>query len=388
MGSLTVAEIRRFEKPGRYGDGHSLYLVVAPGGSKSFVQRLSIDGVRRDIGLGGWPLTSLAQAREAAFENRRIARRGGDPRQRPSEAPTFREAAQMKHAELKPSWKNAKHAESWLQSLEKYAYPVLGDMRVDRIKPTHVLSVLKPIWNTRWETAGRVRQRIRTVLSWCEGHEYVTRNVAGEGIDGALHRQKKKVEHYRWLPYIQIAQFVRDLEAGPGSPVNKLCLLFTILTATRGIEAREARWAEIDHAERMWRIPGSRMKMEREHNQPLSEAAREVLERARALDDGSGLIFPSKDNPRHPLSNVAFINLLKRNGYHKRTTAHGFRATFRTWATECTVATTRVKKLSTAHHVGDPIEDTYDHSEEMAVRRALMERWGCYVMGRAYTHDP
>ena len=108
------------------------------------MQRLTIDGVRHDIGLGGWSLTSLAEARDEAFKNRRIARKGGDPRQSPSEAPTFREAAEIKHAELKPSWRNAKHAESWLQSLEKHAYPVLADMRVDRIKPTHVLGVLKP----------------------------------------------------------------------------------------------------------------------------------------------------------------------------------------------------------------------------------------------------
>ena len=387
MFRLTVAKIRSVRTPGRYGDGGTLYLVVSPGGSKSFVQRLTIDGVRHDIGLGGWPLTSLAEAREVAFENRRIAHKGGDPRQPPSEAPTFREAAEIKHAELKPSWRNAKHAESWLQSLEKHAYPVLADMRVDRIKPTHVLGVLKPIWNTRWETAGRVRQRIRTVLAWCEGHEYVNRNVAGECIQGALHHQKKKVTHMRMLPYADLPQFVRDLESGSGSAVNKLCLLFTVLTATRGIEAREARWAEIDHQACMWRIPWERMKMERDHDQPLSEAAREVLERARALDDGSGLIFPSKNKPGQALSNVAFMNLLKRIGYADRTTAHGFRATFRTWATERTDATQRVKKLSTAHKAGDDIDEAYDRAAVIAPRRELMQRWGCYVMGRSYTSD-
>lgn len=261
-----VAKIRALKEPGRYGDGGTLFLYVARGGSKSFVQRLTIDGHRYDIGLGGWPLMSLAEAREVAFENRRVARNGGDPRQPRTDIPTFREAAEKKHSELTPSWRNEHHRRSWLQTLEKHAYPVLVDMRMDRIKPSQVLGVLEPIWNTRQETARRVRQRIRTVLAWCDGHEYVDRNVAGEAIEGALHRQRQKVKHLRSLPFTEIAQLVRDLESGPGALVNKLCLLFTILTATRGVEARGARWAEIDFAQRLWRIPGSRMKMERAHD--------------------------------------------------------------------------------------------------------------------------
>ena len=256
MGKLNVAKIRSLRTPGRYGDGGTLFLVVSPGGTKSFVQRLTIQGVRRDIGLGAWPYTTLLEAREAAFENRCIARKGGDPRQPRRDIPTFREAAETKHAELAPSWRSEKHAESWLQQLKKHAYPVLADMPVDRIKPSDVLRVLTPIWNVRQETARRVRRRIHTVLSWCEAHQYVDRNVAGESIAGALHRQGGKQEHLRSLPYADVPEFVRALESGPGSLVNKLCLLFTILTAVRGNEAREARWEEIHLNGRMWRIPG------------------------------------------------------------------------------------------------------------------------------------
>ena len=247
-----------------------------------------------------------------------------------------------------------------------------------KMHDVNVLDILAP------ETARRVRQRIRTVLSWCEAHEYVDRNVAGECIEGALHNQRQKVEHMRSLPYADMPELVRALESGPGFLVNKLSLLFTILTATTGVEAREARRAEIDLGERMWRIPGSRMKMERDHDQPLSGAALEVLERARTFDDGSGLVFPSRFKRGKPLSNVAFMNLLRRIGYADRTTAHGFRATFRTWATECTDATQRAKKLSTAHKVGDAIEEAYDRAMVIDPRRELMERWGCYVMGRVY----
>ena len=164
----------------------------------------------------------------------------------------------------------------------------------------------------------------------------------------------------------------------------KLALLFTILTASRGVEGRPARWTEIDVAERLWRIPAERMKAGEEHEQPLSWAALEVLERARAFDNESGLIFPSHNKPRQPLSNAAFMNLLKRIGYAGRTTAHGFRATFRTWATECTDATERAKELSTAHQIGDPVKRAYDRAQVLDPRRDLMERWACHVMGRPY----
>lgn len=385
MGKLTVAKIRSLSTPGWYGDGGTLYLAVSAGGSKSFVQRLTIDGVRYDLGLGGWPLVSLAEARDLAYQNRRIARKGGDPRHPVSKVPRFRQAAETRHAELLPKWKNAKHAVSWLQTLTRHAYPVLADKPVDRIRPSDVLRVLTPIWNSHPETARRVRQRIRSVLAWCEAHEYVNRNVAGECIDGALHRQGDKQKRMRSLPYADAPEFIRVLESAPGFEVTKLCLLFVILTATRGVEGRGARWDEIDLDGRMWRIPGSRMKAGEDHDQPLSAAALDVLERVRPFENGSGLVFPSPNKPRQPLCNIVFMNLLRRIGYADRTTVHGLRATFRTWATECTQASTRAKKLSTAHKPGDKIEDAYDRALVLVPRRELMQRWGCYVMGRPYT---
>ena len=385
MGKLTIAKIRALKEPGWYGDGETLYVCVAAGGSKSFVQRVTIDGMRRDIGLGGWPGRSIPEARQKAFENRKIARDGGDPRLGRPGTPTFRQAAEVRHRELMPSWRNKKHADSWLQTLERHAYPLLADMPVDKIRPSHVVAVLKPIWNVRPETARRVRQRIKTVLSSCEVHEFVDRNVAGDCIDGALQKQRGKKGHYRMLPYADLPQFVRDLQSGPGSLSNKSCLLFTILTATRGIEARGALWDEIDLEDRMWRLPGERMKMTEDHDQPLSEPALEVLDQARAYDNGSGFIFVSRTSRGGSmLSNVAAMNLVKRLGYGDRATAHGFRATFRTWATERTDASQRVKKLCTAHKVGDDIEEAYDRAQVPDERRELMEQWGRYVMGRPF----
>ena len=183
-----------------------------------------------------------------------------------------------------------------------------------------------------------------------------------------------------------VAKLHRPRPGGGGLPAWAISspLLFTILTVTRGIEAREARWGEIDLVGRMWRIPGSRMKMGEDHDQPLSEAALEVLERARVFANESGLVFLSRNKPRQPLSNVSFMNLLKRLGYADRATAHGFRATFRTWASERTKASARVKKLSTAHKPGDKMEDAYDRSLVLDPRRELMERSGCFVTDRPY----
>ena len=162
MGQLSVAKIRALTAPGRYGDGGTLFLYVAPGGSKSWVQRLTVNGRRRDIGLGAWPLVSLAQAREKAIDNRRLARSGGDPfaQRRRADMPTFRAATMRTLEGLRPTWRNEKHATSWLQTLEKHAFPTLADMLVDQIERGHVLGVLQPIWTTRAETARRVRQRM------------------------------------------------------------------------------------------------------------------------------------------------------------------------------------------------------------------------------------
>ena len=171
-----------------YGDGGTLYLKVAPGGSKSWIQRITIDGRRHDIGLGGYPLVTLAQAREMAFANRRVARSGGDPlaEKRRSNTPTFREAAEKTFAANERRWRNGKHIRNWMQSLTKYAFPVIGDISVHRIGREDLLNVLSPIWVTKPATARKLRQRIRATLSWCQAHGYVDHNWAGEAISRAL----------------------------------------------------------------------------------------------------------------------------------------------------------------------------------------------------------
>ena len=383
MGQLTVAGIKSLSRPGLHSDGGTLYLNVAPGGSKSWIQRLTIGGRRRDIGLGGYPLVSLAKAREKAFENRRLARAGGDPlaEKRRRRTPTFREAAERTFEAHKPRWRNMQHTRSWIGSLEKHAFPTLGDMPVDEVGREDVLAVLTPLWSSRPETARKLRQRIRTVLRWSMANGLVEFNVAGDLIDGALPSMPAVREHFRALPYADVPQALEVVEASNASLAVKLCFRFTVLTAARSGEVRGATWGEIDLDAREWRIPGSRMKGGVEHRQPLSDPAIEVLEQARPLRDESGLVFPSPSRPGRPLSDMAMTKLLRDVGLAGRATVHGFRSSFRDWASERTDAPHAVMELCLAHAVGDSTERAYARSDLLAKRRALMQQWADFVAG-------
>ena len=326
MGKLTFAKIKALRTPGRYGDGGTLFLNVAPGGSKSWVQRLTVFGVRRDIGLGGWPLLSLAAARVKAFENRKLARiDDGDPLagRRRAKMRTFEQVAREAHEANRARW-SRKHAFNWLSSLERFAFPVLGRMPVDRITGQDVLSVLGPI---PADTARRVRQRIRTALGFALGHGYVASNAAGADLDGALPAAAARAKHFRALPYRDVAAALETVEASGASWAAKGCFRFLVLTACRSGEARGATWSEIDLEAREWRIPAERMKSGAEHRVPLSDAAVAVLERMRPLQDPSGLVFPSPRGVGRPLSGMTLIRLLRDCGLGD-VTVHGLRAAF------------------------------------------------------------
>ena len=372
-----------------HGDGATLFLRVAPGGSKSWVQRLTIDGKRRDIGLGGFPLVSLAEAREAAFQNRRLARTGGDPlaEKRKAKVPTFRQATEKTHATLKPRWRNDHHTVSWIQTLQRHAFPVLGDMPVDRIGREDVLRVLTPIWGTRMETARRVRQRIRTVLRWCEAHGFIDRNVAGDAISGALPAMPAVKTHFHALPYQEVRAALDTVEASGASMSARLCLRFLVLTAARSGEARFARWDEIHTDQTVWTIPSTRMKSQREHRVPLSDAVLGVLEQAQALNDGSDLVFPSPLRPGKPLSNMTLTKVLRDRGLADKATVHGFRSSFRDWCAE-TGKPREVAEAALAHVVGG-VEGAYFRSDLFAKRRLLMDQWGAFLTGAttAYSDD-
>ena len=372
-----------------HGDGEGLYLSVSRSGSRSWVQRISIDGRRREIGLGSFPAIGLAQARGLAAANRTVVAEGRDPlaekreAKRKSAIPTFREAARQTFEANRPRWRNGKHILSWWQTLERHAFPILGDMPVDRIGREDVLRVLTPIWSVRMETARRVRQRTRTVLRWCMAHGHVEHNAAGEAIDGALPPMPRRRAHLRAMPYHEVSAALATVEASEASLPSKLCLRFLVLTAARSGEARGATWDEIVEATGEWRIPGSRMKAGVEHRVPLSDAALELLEQARVLRDGSGLVFPSPVKVGRPMSDMTLTQVLRKTGLAERSTVHGFRSAFRDWAAECTSAPHAVMELSLAHAVGSSVEQAYARSDLIEKRRVLMQAWADFVAGDA-----
>ncbi len=379
MGRLTSAKVESLSKPGRYGDGGTLFLYVAATGSKSWIQRITIDGKRHDIGLGGFPLVSLREARDKAFENRRLARSGGNPlaAKRKARVPTFREAAEKTFEANRPRWRNAKVAKSWMQQLERHAFPILGNKPVDRIGREDVLRVLTPIWTSKPEVARKLRQRIRLILRWAEAHGYVEHNVAGEGISGALPPMPAVKEHYRALPYHEVPDALAKVEASRTSLAVKLCFRFLVLTAARSGESRGATWDEIDKEAREWRIPAERMKGNAEHRVPLSGAALVLLDQARPLRDDSGLVFPSPTRRGKRLSDMTLPKLLRVTGLAGRATVHGFRSSFRDWCAE-TNKPRDIAEAALAHTVGG-VEGAYFRSDLFERRRALMERWASYV---------
>ena len=385
MTKLTDLAIKSHSKPGRYGDGGGLYLIVAPRGSKSWVQRITIDGKRRDIGLGGYPTVSLRSAREKAAANRSEVAAGRDPRkkERHTEIPTFREAAKKYYDLNHVGWSNEKFKKSWWRSLELHAFPMIGEMRVDEIESAHISKCLERLFQAepspKIETGHRVRGRVRKVFEWCLAYEYISRNPAGEGINGAIPKLRRQVTHMRSLPYRECHKALEYIETSKASTASKLCLRFIILTAARYGEARYAEWAEVDWETRLWKVPASRMKMRRPHRVPLSDASLEVLKRAKTIDDGSGLIFPSLTRPGEAISENTLTMLLKRIGIHDRATVHGFRSSFRNWSEEQTSASEAAKKLSLAHEVGSSVEQAYMRSDLLGQRRDLMQQWADYL---------
>ena len=263
--------------------------------------------------------------------------------------------------------------------MERHAFPILGDTRLDRIGREDVLRVLTPLWTSRPEQARKLRQWIRTTLGWAQAHGYIEHNIAGEAIDGALPAQPAVKEHLRALPYREVAGALETVDASRASLSAKLCLRFTVLTAARSGETRGALWSEIDLDAREWRIPANRMKAGVEHRIPLSDAALEVLEQARPLRNDSDLIFPSPVRRGRPLSDMALTKVLRDTGLSERATVHGFRSSFRDWCAE-TGKLREIAEAALAHVVGG-VEGAYFRSDLFEKRRRLMDQWASYLTG-------
>jgi len=371
---------------GLYHDGGGLWLQVGPTGSKSWVFRFMLNGRARGMGLGPFHTIGLADARAAALECRRLLLAKIDPidarhAKQAGEALTavrsitFNKCAAKYIEAHRDGWRNPKHAEQWVNTLETYCGSVFGTLPVQAVDTALVLSALEPIWKTKTTTATRLRGRIENVLSWATVHGY----REGENparwkghLDQLLARPSKvaTVEHHAALPHREMGAFMADLRKQEG--IGAAALEFAILTAARSGEVRGATWAEIDVDAALWTIPAARMKGGREHRVPLSASALAVLARMQEKRQGAH-VFPGAKEGK-PLSDMSLTAVLRRME-RGDLTAHGFRSTFRDWASDCTSYSREVCEMALAHAVGNAVEAAYRRGDLFEKRRALMDDW-------------
>ena len=353
-----------------------------------FVIPLVIHGRQRTLGLGGCALVSLAEARQAALENRKIARAGGDPlaRRHISETPSFEAAAATVIDLHRHGWRNEKHAAQWEATLRGYVFPRLGQRSVADITTADVMAVLMPIWSEKPETARRVRQRISTVMKWAVAQGYRADNPAGDAIGAALPKHNGNAKrHHRALPHGEVAAAIEVVRGSGAGIAVKLAFEFLVLTTARSGEVRLATWDEIDRDAATWTVPAARMKAGREHRVPLSERALAILDEAQALADGSGLVFPGTRTGK-PLSDMTLSKLMRDLGLDA--VPHGFCSSFRDWAAECTNAVPAIMEAALAHTVRDKVEAAYNRTDLFERRRALMNQWAAYLDDVAGTVVP
>lgn len=393
MGLTTkqVEKLIRDAHPGATADSDGLYLKVGPTGAASWQFRYQIDGKRRMMGLGACSVLTLAEARDKAAEARKLAKKGIDPlaARRVAEAAekaaatTFKDAALEYIRAHRAGWRNAKHGQQWENTLAQYVYPKFGDKPVSEVSTEDVLGALRPIWSDKPETANRVRNRIELVLGAARAKGLATgiNPAAWRGhLDKLLpKRSKASREHHAAMDYRDLPDFYKRLATERDS-LSAVALRLTILTACRTSEVLLAEWSEFDLDNRLWTIPGQRMKASVAHRVPLSDAALTLLDTIMRMVEGTGegYVFPGARAGR-PLSNMAMTMVLRKLG-HGDLTVHGFRSTFRDWAAEETHYPNIVAEQALAHTVGNAVEAAYRRGDLLQKRRALMDDWARYCM--------
>lgn len=393
LNRLNALGVKRLKKPGKYSDGYGLYLQIEASGTKSWVFRYKMRGRKnsRYMGLGSLITLSLLEARQRAEEQRKLIAQGIDPIEErekaliakalaDAKAMTFKQSAEKYIDQHKAKWSNAKHAEQWASTLERYAYPVLGNLPVAAIDVGLVHKVLKPIWNTKTETASRLRSRIESILSWAKALNYRTGDNPAEWrgtLDQILPHPStvQDVIHHKALPYEEIGTFMEQLRSREG--VGALALEFLILTAARTGQVTQATWDEIDLESKLWKAPREHMKLRKEHRVPLSNPALAVLKTIKKEYELDAFVFPGGKEGK-PLSGGAMESVLKRMGWKDVCTVHGFRSTLYDWAAEQTNYPNIVIQMALAHSVGDKTEAAYRRGDLLKKRERLMSDWARY----------
>ena len=396
---LSALQVTKLTKPGLYGDGGGLTLQITATGAKSWLFRYMVAGKPFGMGLGPTHTVSLAEARQKALDARKLLIDGINPlaakKQNQIAAAladarmmTFDQCAEAYILAHKAGWKNAKHGDQWTNTLNTYASPLFGHLPVAEIDTGLVVKCLAPIWESKTETASRVRGRIESVLGWATTSGYRTgENPARwkghlENLLATISKTSRTKNHPS-LPWPRIGAFMSALRAREG--VSARAVEFAILTACRSGEVRGARWAEFDTTGKLWTIPAERMKAKREHQVPLSDAALALLASTPKDSDDDVVFAGTKGQPLSDMSLTAVIRRM--NGDDKPVwadangegiTVHGFRSSFRMWAAETTNYPREVAEHALAHQLPDAVERAYQRGSQFAKRAALMAEWAVY----------
>ena len=388
LNKLSAVQATKLKKPGRHSDGGGLYLSIDGEGRRRWVFMYVRGGRRTELGLGGGRDLSLANARSEATELRAVLAKGADPKaERNREATqvhSFGMCADAYVDAMRPSWRNAKHAQQWAMTLTKYAAPI-RDLPVESVGTEQVVGVLQPLWSRTPETAERLRGRIESVLDAAKAKGLRTgENPASwrGHLDQLLPKRRRLTRgHHAAMAYEQMPEFMQRLRGRIADAAR--ALEFTVLTAARSGEALGALWSEIDLDKRVWTVPSARMKAGREHRVPLSPRAASILAEADE-NQRSGLVFKGAKADR-PLSSMAMAMLLRR--MHVDVTVHGFRSAFRDWASETTGFAHEACEMALAHAIANKAEAAYRRGDLFEKRRLLMEAWADYCAGEAVAPD-
>ncbi len=382
---MTDISIKALKTPGRYTDDQTkgLHLWVKDTGRKYWNFRYTTEEGRRGISLGAYPEISLRQARIRATEQRNLINKGIDPvkMKNSSKAPSmepasekFRDFALNYITTMRPKWRNQKHGDQWVATITHFAFPVIGNMTLEKIETQHIMEILTPIWQTKTETAVRLRGRIERILSAA-----ITRKLRPAGnpaiwkghLENLLPTPRSSEKHHEALPYGDIPVFMAQLHQAHG--ISALALEFTILNSARTGEVLLARRDEVQG--NVWTIPGNRMKAGRQHQVPLCQRSLNLIMIAQSLDPNSDYIF---SRGAKPLSSMAMLMMVRR--MQPGLTVHGFRSTFRDWVSEETDHSPEVAEMALAHTIGNKVEKAYRRGNLLERRRRLMQDWENYCM--------
>ena len=380
---LSAVRVKALKAPGKYEDGGGLRLVVGTNGNKHWVVRVTVAGRRLERGLGAYPDITLEAARDAASKARKAAEANLDirteERREALASMTFREMFRITLAQREKQLSNAKHLKQWTSTMEAYVFPAIGSTPVADVSTAQVLKILSPIWFSKPETAKRVLQRMEAVFK--SAIVRGARRVASPciGVADELGTKHRIVSHHASMPWQDVPDLIELLHAPARRRmrVTSLALEFLILTATRSGETRGAMWSEFDTERGLWVIPPERMKAREEHRVPLSKRCLEILTELRAAHPKSELVFPSRNG--QPLSDMTLTKLLRDEEIEA--TPHGFRSSFKVWASERAKAPHEVSEAALAHSLGSKVVAAYLRTDFLHERRLLMQAWADYCLG-------